>query len=232
MTLFDDRAAGRKTASRSHAVAPRFWPALSAAVLLLASTACVCAQTASIAIKPPPPAAAAVKPAVKPDAAKPATAKLASVPAPSDLPPGVTLPANTGPMTLLLRGLDKITGRPTNIVAPVGGAVHFATLTITARYCYSTPASETPETAAFVQIQDHRPDQTERSVFSGWMYASSPGLNAMEHPLYDVWVISCSAAAPGTAPPGAMVSTAPVKVLAPDSSDKEQTEALPVEAGR
>jgi hypothetical protein len=229
MTLFDGRAAERKTASHF------FRSALSAAVLLLASTASVCAQTASIAIKPPPPVAApvAVKPiAAKPDAVKSGTAKLASVPAPSDLPPGVTLPANTGPMTLLLRGLDKITGRPTNIVAPVGGAVHFATLTITARYCYSTPASETPETAAFVQIQDHRPDQTERSVFSGWMYASSPGLNAMEHPLYDVWVISCSAAAPGTAPPGAMVSTAPVKVLAPDSSDKEQTEALPVEAGR
>jgi hypothetical protein len=224
MTLFYGRAAERKTASHF------FWPALPAAVLLLASTGYVCAQTASIAIKPPPPAAAPV--AVKPVTVKPGAAKLASVPAPSDLPPGVTLPANTGPMTLLLRGLDKITGRPTNIVAPVGGAVHFATLTITARYCYSTPASETPETAAFVQIQDHRPDQTERSVFSGWMYASSPGLNAMEHPLYDVWVISCSAAAPGTAPPGAMVSTAPVKVLAPDSSDKEQTEALPVEAGR
>jgi hypothetical protein len=54
----------------------------------------------------------------------------------------------------------------------------------------------------------------------------------MEHPLYDVWVITCNAAAPGAAPPGAMVSTAPVKVLAPDSSDKEQTEALPAEAGR
>jgi hypothetical protein len=135
-------------------------------------------------------------------------------------------------MTLLLRGLDKITGRPTNIVAPVGKPVQFATLTITARYCYSTPASETPETAAFVQIQDHRQDQSERAIFSGWMYASSPGLNAMEHPLYDVWVITCNATAPGAAPPGAMVSTAPVKVLAPDSSDKEQTEALPAEAGK
>ena len=181
--------------------------------LLLASTSAVLAQSASVPMKPP--AAAATK--------------LASVPAPTDLPAGVTLPQATGPMTLLLRGLDKITGRPTNIVAPVGKPVHFATLTITARYCYSTPASETPETAAFVQIQDHRPDQSERPVFSGWMYGSSPGLNAMEHPLYDVGVISCAASA---APPGAMVSTAPVKVLAPDSSDKEQTEALPEEAGK
>ena len=193
------------------------------AFLLLASSAAAFAQTAAVAIKP-----AAVAAAAKPAQAASA-AKLAAVPAPSDLPAGVTLPAAQGPMTLLLRGLDKITGRPTNIIAPVGKPVHFATLTITARYCYSTPASETPETAAFVQIQDHRPDQSERPVFSGWMYGSSPGLNAMEHPLYDVGVISCAASA---APPGAMVSTAPVKVLAPDSSDKEQTEALPEEAGK
>ena len=200
------------------------------AILLLASVSAACAQTASVAIKP---SAVAAAPAAKAAAttAKPVT-KLATVPAPSDLPAGVTLPAAQGPMTLLLRGLDKITGRPTNIVAPVGKPVQFATLTITARYCYSTPASETPETAAFVQIQDHRPDQSERAIFSGWMYASSPGLNAMEHPLYDVWVITCNATAPGAAPPGAMVSTAPVKVLAPDSSDKEQTEALPAEAGK
>ena len=193
------------------------------AFLLLASSAAAFAQTAAVAIKP-----AAVAAAAKPAQAASA-AKLAAVPAPSDLPAGVTLPAAQGPMTLLLRGLDKITGRPTNIIAPVGKPVHFATLTITARYCYSTLASETPETAAFVQIQDHRPDQSERPVFSGWMYGSSPGLNAMEHPLYDVGVISCAASA---APPGAMVSTAPVKVLAPDSSDKEQTEALPEEAGK
>jgi hypothetical protein len=139
----------------------------------------------------------------------------------------------TGPMVLLLRGLDKITGRPTNIVAPIGKAVKFATLTITARYCYSTPASETPETAAFVQIDDHRPDQGQRRVFSGWMYASSPGLNAVEHPLYDVWVISCNTNAPGAAPPQAFVPTAPVKVASPDSSDKQAApEALPEEAGK
>jgi len=104
--------------------------------------------------------------------------------------------------------------------------VQFATLTITARFCYSTPASETPETAAFVQIEDHRPDQTARRVFSGWMYGSSPGLNGVEHPLYDVWAISCNnTAAPAIA--AATTSTAPVKVKAPDSSDKEGILALP-----
>jgi hypothetical protein len=131
----------------------------------------------------------------------------------------------------MLRGLDKITGRPTDIMAPMNKPVRFATLTITARFCYSTPASETPETAAFVQIQDHRPDQGERRVFSGWMYASSPGLNGMEHPLYDVWVIGCrnSGAPP---PPSAMASTAAATVKAPDSSDKQTLDALPAEAGQ
>ena len=142
----------------------------------------------------------------------------------------VAPPAPTGPATLLLRGLDKITGRPTNITAPIGKPVHFATLTITARFCYSTPASETPETTAFVQIEDHRPDQAARPIFSGWMYGSSPGLNGVEHPLYDVWAISCNnAPAPAVA---ANTSTAPVKVKAPDSSDKEGLQALPEGAGQ
>lgn len=146
-----------------------------------------------------------------------------STPAPLPAPP-------QGGTQLLLRGLEKITGRPTNITAPIGKPVHFATLTITARYCYSTPPSETPETAAFVQIEDHRPDQPARVVFSGWMYGSTPGLNGVEHPLYDVWVISCN-----NAPAEAVASnnsTAAVKVAAPDSSDKEGIQALPEGAGQ
>ena len=130
----------------------------------------------------------------------------------------------------MLRGLDKITGRPTNITAPIGKPVHFATLTITARFCYSTPPSETPETTAFVQIEDHRPDQPARRVFSGWMYASSPGLNGVEHPLYDVWVISCNNA-PGASRWRRTIRPPPTKVKAPDSSDKEGIQALPEGAG-
>jgi len=161
-----------------------------------------------------------------------ALAPSASIPNP---PPSTTGPAAgpvaeaappSGGSSLLMRGLDKLTGRPTNIIAPIGKPVQFATLTITARFCYSTPASETPETAAFVQIEDHRPDQTARRIFSGWMYGSSPGLNGVEHPLYDVWAISCNnTAAPALA--AATTSTAPVKVKAPDSSDKEGIQALP-----
>lgn len=128
--------------------------------------------------------------------------------------------------TLLLRGLDKITGRAFDIVAPLGVPVKFATLTVTARYCYSTPASETPETAAFVQIDDARPDKPLKRVFSGWMYASSPGLNGMQHPLYDVWAIFCRTNAPLQAP-SVVASHAPVKVKSPDSTDNEGLAELP-----
>jgi hypothetical protein len=69
-----------------------------------------------------------------------------------------------GGTRLVMRGLDKITGRPTSITAVISKPVNFAPLTITARFCYPTPASETPETAAFVQIEDHRPDQPARDL--------------------------------------------------------------------
>jgi hypothetical protein len=177
---------------------------------------------------------------VTPATKKPAPAAAAAAPAPANADPnaapdvGATSQplAPAGPMILLLRGLDKITGRPTDIIAPVNKPVHFATLTITARYCYSTPPSETPETAAFVQIDEHRPDQADKRIFSGWMYASSPGLNAVQHPIYDVWAISCNTNAPGAAPKPAIASTAPVKVAAPDSSDKEAPVVVSPDAGK
>jgi hypothetical protein len=167
-------------------------------------------------------------------AAKPGTPNpTARTPPPAAAaPPIPTGPPPTPPnAVLVMTGLDKITGRPTRIVAHLNQPVHFATFTITARYCYSTPASETPETSAFVQIDDHRPDQRERRVFSGWMYASSPGLNAVQHPLYDVWVISCSANAPGQTPP-TVASVAPVRVRSPDSTDTEGVAPLHEGAGQ
>jgi hypothetical protein len=132
---------------------------------------------------------------------------------------------------VILRGLDKITARATNIYAPIGVPVKYATLTITARYCYSTPITETPETTAFLQIVDHRPDQAERKVFSGWMLASSPSLNGMEHPLYDVWVISCRTNQPGQQAP-VVASTAPVKPKSPDASANEKMPELPEGSGQ
>ncbi len=92
------------------------------------------------------------------------------------------------------------------------------------------PTGKPPETSAFVQIEDHRPDQSERRAFSGWMKASSPGLNGMEHPLYDVWVINCRGA--DAVPAATLAASAPVKVKSPDSSDKEAAPELPEGAGQ
>jgi hypothetical protein len=197
------------------------------ALLPLGLAAGALAQNVSIPLPPPsttgPLPARTATPAAAPAAAANAPVVAADAPQAPPAPP-------QGGTSLLMRGLDKITGRPTNITAPIGKPVQFATLTITARFCYSTPASETPETTAFVQIEDHRPDQSARRIFSGWMYGSSPGLNGVEHPLYDVWVISCNnAPAPAVA---ANTSTAPVRVAAPDSSDKEGIQALPEGAGQ
>jgi hypothetical protein len=132
---------------------------------------------------------------------------------------------------VILRGLDKISGQTTNIFAPVGVPVKFASLTITARYCYSTPPIETPETTAFIQIDDHRPDAPAKRVYSGWMLASSPSLNPLDHPLYDVWVISCKTNQPGQVAP-TVASTAPVKIGSPDAGAKEQLPELPEGSGQ
>lgn len=132
---------------------------------------------------------------------------------------------------VILRGLDKISGQAVNIFAPVGVPVKFATLSITARYCYSTPPIETPETTAFLQIDDHRPDAPTKRVFSGWMLASSPSLNPLDHPLYDVWVISCKTNQPGQVAP-TVASTAPVKIVSPESGAKEQLPELPEGSGQ
>ncbi len=144
--------------------------------------------------------------------------------------PPVIPVAPKGPLTLIMRGLDKVTGRPTTVLIPIGQSAQFATFTITARYCYSTPSTETPETAAFVQIDDHRPDQQAHRIFSGWMYASSPGLNGVEHPLYDIWVITCRAVAPGETV--AIGPVKPVKPVSPDAPDAEKPTALPEDAGQ
>lgn len=151
--------------------------------------------------------------------AKPAvTAPKPSAPRPAPARP-------VGPMTLIMRGLDKITGRATTVLVPIGQSAQYATFTVSAKYCYTTPSTETPETAAFVQVDDHRPDQAARRIFSGWMYASSPGLHGVEHPIYDIWVISCRAVAPGET-----VTIGPTKVtrpVSPDATDREKPEALP-----
>ncbi len=100
--------------------------------------------------------------------------------------------------TAVLRGLDKVTGRVRTIEAPVGERVRFGSLELLVQACRQRPPEEPPESAAFVYAWEHPPDRPAHEVFVGWMFASSPALHAMEHPVYDVWVLSCDD--PGSAP--------------------------------
>lgn len=94
----------------------------------------------------------------------------------------------------VLQGLDKTTARVSTFEAAVGDTVAFGALRITVRYCDRTPPEEPPESTAFMEITEVRADEDEAvEVFTGWMFASSPALSAMEHPVYDVWVLECRA---------------------------------------
>ncbi len=115
----------------------------------------------------------------------------------------------------VLRGLNKITGRAIDIEAPAGVPVRFGSLLITVRFCYTRPPEEPPETTAFLQIDDVQPGQEPARAFSGWMFASTPALHALEHAVYDVWVITCRTNAPGQTPPASVVVPGKVKLKPP-----------------
>lgn len=97
---------------------------------------------------------------------------------------------------VVLRALDKITARITEIEVAIGEELRFGTLALTPRYCRTRPPIEPPETFAYLEIDDLKRDGERERVFEGWMVASSPALNALEHPVYDVWVINCKMAEP------------------------------------
>lgn len=96
-----------------------------------------------------------------------------------------------------LRALDKVTARTFDYTVPIGESLDFGSLTIHAKHCEQTPPTELPETYAFLQIDDRRlmEDGTETDegarLFSGWMFASRPAISALDHRVYDVWVIGC-----------------------------------------
>lgn len=88
-------------------------------------------------------------------------------------------------------GLDKITGRITTFEIPVNEVRRFGALNVYPRICNSRPPTEEPKTTSFVQVDENLLSGGTRRIFSGWMLAESPGLNAVEHPVYDVWLIGC-----------------------------------------
>ncbi len=88
--------------------------------------------------------------------------------------------------------LDKVTARISKLEAKLNESVRFGALRVTPRACYSRPPTEPPKTTAFVEVDEMQLDGTEKRIFTGWMFADSPGLNAVEHPVFDVWLTECA----------------------------------------
>ncbi|WP_252192940.1 DUF2155 domain-containing protein [Rhizobium sp. CSW-27] len=88
-------------------------------------------------------------------------------------------------------GIDKITGRITKFDVYVNETVQYGALQVTPKACYSRDDSEAQKVDGFVEVDEITLDRKIRRIFTGWMFADSPGLNAMEHPIYDVWLTGC-----------------------------------------
>lgn len=88
-------------------------------------------------------------------------------------------------------GLDKITATITTFEVPVDKTKQFGTLQVTPRICYTRPITEAPKTTSFVEVNEVLLTGNLKRIFTGWMFAASPGLNAVEHPVYDVWLTNC-----------------------------------------
>jgi len=93
-------------------------------------------------------------------------------------------------------GLDKITGRIISFDVYVDETVQFGALQVTPRVCYSRPLTEEPQTDAFVEVDEITINRQAQRLFTGWMFASSPGLNAVDHAVYDVWLTDCKMSSP------------------------------------
>lgn len=115
----------------------------------------------------------------------------------------------------LFSGLDKVTGVTTNFEVRVGEVGKFGSFHVKPDVCYSRPITEEPKTASFVEVDVEASDGKRNRIFSGWMFAESPGLNGIEHPIFDVWLTGCKD--PNAPPP-------PV-----EEAPKKPTEDLPEE---
>jgi hypothetical protein len=161
----------------------------------------------------PPPPGGIVAPAPPPGQRPQQDISAPSQP-PTALPPGPGSPrnapqqANTAPQptdevvvepppqritnpTAIFSGLDKTTGRIISFDVAINETVQFGALQVTPRVCYSRPPTETPNTDAFVEVDEVTLQGEIKRVFTGWMFAASPGLHAVEHPIYDVWLTEC-----------------------------------------
>lgn len=112
-------------------------------------------------------------------------------------------------------GIDKITGRIITFDVYIDETVQFGALQVTPRVCYSRPQTEEPKTDSFVEVDEITLDRKIRRIFTGWMFAESPGLNAVEHAVYDVWLKACKQKSDVPAPDGAKADSTKAEALKP-----------------
>jgi hypothetical protein len=121
-------------------------------------------------------------------------------------------------------GLDKITGRIINFDEDIGETVQFGALRVKTDACYTRPATEAANTDAFVEVDEITLQGEVKRIFSGWMFAASPGLHGVEHPIYDIWLTDCKA------PDTTVVTAAPVDAPKPAAPPPVQKRAAPKQA--
>ena len=140
--------------------------------------------------------------------------------------------------------LDKVTGRISHLEIKIDQTVDFGALKVTPRVCDTRPPTEAPRTASFVEVDEIKLTGEEQRIFTGWMFAESPGLHAVEHPVFDVWLTSCkmpegskpaesaanTPAEPTPAPPPA--EPAPAPEPPPDAAAPPQPDAPPAGAAQ
>jgi len=114
-----------------------------------------------------------------------------------------------------LRWLDKVTGRVQTADVPINRRIILGTLQFVVHDCVQRPPEDPPESAAFLDVAEVKPGQPTTAVFKGWMFASSPALSAMQHPVYDLWVLDCKG---DTVIPAAPVVTQPSASAPPSSA--------------
>lgn len=131
--------------------------------------------------------------------------------------------------TAQMQAMDKITGRVSVIEAPVNSEIRFGSFSIVVRACKTRPPEETPENYAFVDVVDNYNGEKPVNIFKGWMLSSSPALNAVEHPIYDVWLLQCL---DGTVDRSKLLTAEQLKArdeIAKAPEKKPETEIKPVE---
>ena len=161
-------------------------------------------------VLPPPgydPPQAAPKAKAKTEPKAKAAPKQAA-PSSPNAPEAAEVPVEQAPLqrisnpTAVFSGLDKITGRIISFEAAIDETVQFGALQVTPRACYTRPATEIQNTTAFVEVDEITLAGDIKRIFTGWMFANSPGLNAVEHPIYDVWITDCKTTPPAIAQSG------------------------------